>query len=420
MRVNLLICFLVAFNFVLNAKNKYSNKVYANDIRTLQVLVEGDTLEDPIIHMGTDDKVSICFDEMSHRPHFYSYRVRHCESDWSISENLLDIDYIKGINDNKIEDSYESLNTTFEYTHYYFSIPNDNIELTASGNYVVEIYDSDKPDSVIANACFMISEDAVNVDAKVSVNTEYGVKNKYQQLDFSLDCSSLLVSDPKSQVKIRVQQNGRKDIEVDNLLPTYVEGNLLHYSNNRNLIFEAGNEFYRIDFSHIRNYTGLIDNIYFDRPYYHVSVYPGKDNTHEPYKTEFDVNGRFKIHSQDIWSEKEIDYSIVHFSFIQNEPWIDGKLYVAGYFNENNLDDANQMKYNYDTHQYELTTILKNGGYNYQYLFVPAGLKKGVCSRTMGNHWQSVNEYKIYIYYHPFGQTYDRLVGVETIESYND
>ena len=29
------------------------------------------------------------------------------------------------------------------------------------------------------------------------------------------------------------------------------------------------------------------------------------------------------------------------------------------------------MTYNFDTHQYELALVLKNGGYNYQYLFVP-------------------------------------------------
>ena len=35
--------------------------------------------------------------------------------------------------------------------------------------------------------------------------------------------------------------------------------------------------------------------------------------------------------------EKEIDYSIVHFSFKASDPWFDGSLYVAGYFNDNYL-----------------------------------------------------------------------------------
>lgn len=176
---------LVCLNSV--ATTKYSNRVFAPQIRSLQVISENDTLGDPIIHMGTDDHIIVGFDEMSHRPHYYAYHIYHCESDWTKSENISEIDYLKGFSENKIEDQYLSLNTTFEYTHYYVSIPNENVELQMSGNYVVEIVDSEKIDSVIATACFYVTEDAVAIDGNVSGNTPYGVNNNYQMVDFSVD-----------------------------------------------------------------------------------------------------------------------------------------------------------------------------------------------------------------------------------------
>ena len=35
--------------------------------------------------------------------------------------------------------------------------------------------------------------------------------------------------------------------------------------------------------------------------------------------------------------------------------------------------------------------------------------------RTEGSHWETRNEYTIYVYYKPFGARYERLVGVKRI-----
>ena len=352
--------------------SEFGNKIYVDNVRTLVINNSNDYLSDPIITLGSDDKLTISFDEMSHDVHSYSYDIYHCDCDWNKSTNISEIDYLKGYQNNEIEDFYHSLNTTFNYTNYSFSIPNDNLSLLLSGNYIIEIKDKDEENKVVATAKFYVEEDAVNVNPEVSYNTEYGVNSKYQMLNFSIDCGDLNVTSPNDQIKIIVRQNGRKDSEVRYPKPTYVDGSTLHFSNNKALIFEAGNEFYRIDFSHIRNYNGNIDVIKFDRPYYNVYVNPGRDNSAERYKSDFDVDGRFIVHAQDVWSEREIDYSVVKFTFDKEEPWIDGCLYVAGYFNNNLLDEKNKMKYNYDSKSYEMDIILKNGGYNYQYIFVPS------------------------------------------------
>ncbi len=412
--------FLLSCLFFVSFAQKYQTKIFVPDIFTLQVHLEGDELQDPIIRMGSDNHIRITFDQMSHTQQYYSYSLELCNADWTPS-TLLPIEYLEGFNDNKIEESTMSFNTTFDYINYSFLLPNENIKMLVSGNYVVKIYETDYPDKVLLTACFSIDENLLGINGKVTGSTLMGVNNKYQQLNFEIDCSEHPIVDPKQDLKILIQQNGRFDNQVFDIKPTYILPTKLVYEDNRNLIFEGGNEFQQIDFSHIRNYLGQIERITYYSPYYHVETITPTGSEFSDYKYSLDVNGRYKIHGQDIWTDAEIDYSVVHFVYPREEPWLDGAVYVAGYFNYNLFDGRNKMKYNFDHKQYELDVVLKNGGYNYQYLFLPAGKSEGSSIKVAGSHWETENDYKIYIYYRPYAGRHDRLIGVQKINStYNN
>ncbi|MBQ8276905.1 MAG: DUF5103 domain-containing protein, partial [Bacteroidaceae bacterium] len=62
---------------------------------------------------------------------------------------------------------------------------------------------------------------------------------------------------------------------------------------------------------------------------------------------------------------------------------------------------------------YEISLLLKQGYYSYQYLAGPHGRRTGMTSAE-GNFWQTENEYTILVYYRPAGSRYDRLVGWRT------
>jgi len=399
---------------------KHQTKIFVPDILTLQVHLQGDEMQDPIIKMNSDERVEISFDGMSHTHRYYSYLVELCNADWTPS-TLSPLEYIEGFNENKIDDLNMSVNTTFDYVHYSFEIPNENVRPILSGNYVVKIFETDNPDKILMTACFSIYENLIGIKGKVTSSTLMGVNNKYQQLNFELDCTKQPIIDPKQELKILVRQNGRLDNQAFGVQPTYILPTGLIFEDNRNLIFEGGNEFLRIDFSHIRNFSGQIERIAFHRPYYHVETMPPTGKEHSSYRYDQDVNGRYKIHGQDTWSAAEIDYSVVHFVYPREDPWLDGSVYVAGYFNYNLLDVRNKMKYNFENKQYELDIVLKNGGYNYQFLFLPAGQNKTQASsiKVAGSHWQAENDYMIYIYYRPYAGRYDRLIGVRNINSSN-
>ena len=193
--------------------------------------------------------------------------------------------------------------------------------------------------------------------------------------------------------------------------------NQITYSNNPKLIFEAGNEYRRMEFLS-NKYNGMhIQNITFHNPYYNVELMKDYKRTSESYQYDQDQDGRFFIRCSNCNDpDTEADYFIVHFTLACDEiP--EGNVYLNGELYNNVLDNNSKMDYNPETNQYEKAVLLKQGSYNYQYLFVPDGQTVGETAPIEGNFYQTENEYSIYVYYHPMGTRYDRLIGVTSVKN---
>ena len=255
------------------------------------------------------------------------------------------------------------------------------------------------------------------MEAEISSSTSRGVNTKYQQLNLSLLFSKTDIAPNAEEITTVVRQNNRRDNEVTIKRPSFVKASDFIYSDNPELTFEGGNEYQKIDFSHRVNYSGMIDEIRFVRPYYHVTTHPSELPESRIYNHSFDENGKYKIWEQGKNSMLDIDYSIVHFTFKAEDPWLDGNLYVQGDFNYGRLDEKNRMTYNFEAKEYRADILLKNGGYNYQYVFKRAGETAGETDRVSYSHWQTENEYTIYVYYRKFGSKHDRLLSVITFNS---
>ena len=74
------------------------------------------------------------------------------------------------------------------------------------------------------------------------------------------------------------------------------------------------------------------------------------------------------------------------------------------------------MDYNAENNCYEKAILVKQGGINYQYLFVPNNSNNGSLEPIEGSFWQTNNEYQIFVYYRPRGERYDRLIGWKFIK----
>ncbi len=387
------------------------SQILSDRIHTLQVLKNNDWQELPVIRLGSDDRIVISFDEMSHQYQRLTYTIRHCKADWSESD-LLESDFLNGFNGQPIDDFENSINTTFLYTHYTLELPNNDVSLLVSGNYEVTITD-DNDGAELIKARFAIMEDGAFVNTSVSGNTDIDTNGHNQQLDITVNYSALPVSDPESEIIVLATQNRRNDIMVSNLRPTHITPSLMQFSHNRNLIFPGGNEFRRFEIINMYDYTQNVDRIDFFDPYFHAMLF--QDSSRREYRYDEDHNGRYLIrYNKAGINEIEADYLLVHFT-LKAPQYSGGALYLDGDFTDGVFSNRWRMEYNEQTGCYENTAVLKMGSYDYRYLWVPEGSKKGQTARTEGDSYETVNEYQVYVWFRQRGSRYDRLVGLSDL-----
>ena len=379
-------------------------------INTLRMVVGKDWEKPPVVDMTADETIEFSFDEMSHEYHRFTYHITHCDAQWKPS-SILESDYLDGFNGQTIDDWRNSLNTTFDYTHYRLVIPNDDVRLKVSGNYRVSVQEDGKE---VAYFKFCYSEGKHLIQAKVDGNTDIDSHESHQQVNPTINYGGLTVRDPNKELYTVILQNSRTDNAVVNPTPTYNAGNRLTYEHCRELIFPAGNEFRRFEVINRYDLNLNVDRISFHDPFYHATLI--QDLRRHAYTFDFDHNGRYLIrYNQASDSDTEADYMFVHFN-LASDRLTSGKLYVSGRFNGGNLISKYEMEYNSQEKAYQATVLLKMGAYDYQYLWVPDGETAGQTKPAEGDWYEAKNDYLILLYYRQRGSRYDRLVSTLDIE----
>ena len=439
------IIFILLLVVAIGSHAQHRTQVLDSDIRTLRMRYMTEALEPSgtvsrpylvlpesgVIDGSADENtLEISFDEMSHDVHQYSYRVLHCQRDWTES-HISSYEYVDGFTTADIVDYEHSMNTQQAYTHYSFVFPNEDMQLKASGNYVVQIYEDGDQEQVVAEVCFRVVEPLVGIEANIRANTDIELNGRYQQLDIDVQTKALNVRDA-GDVKLVVEQNGRWDNRVVLEKPTFVEPHRLRYVNQKALIFEGGNEFRHFD-AYSTYYAGYhVDVVDYAQGEYHVLVdvdeVRGTINPHAgreglPYMTELDADGQWLVNCEkadDV--DTEAEYMWVHFCLPVEQIMLDARVFVGGDLFYNQFTAANMMQYDPTQRCYYTRAYLKQGGYNYMYYVVRTGDRLQTNGSQVhatllpleGSHWQTQNDYTILVYYHAFSDRYDRLVGIKT------
>ena len=404
------ITFILLFCSIVLPVMAQQSVIMAPELHTLKVTVDDDPLLPPIINIGNGHHVEISFDEFSHEYHRYIYRIEHCDAQWNPSKEIFESDYLEGFNDQPIEDYEKSFNTTVLYTHYALRIPNENVALKLSGNYKVTILNDEgnEPRPVI-EACFSIVEPGVSIGATISSNTDIDFNKSHQQVSFDVNYSGIRVIDPIRELKTVIMQNRRTDNMVVNPKPDIQTTNKIQFTHNRNLIFPAGNEYHKFEILDVHQPSLNVDRTEWHDPHYHAVLYG--DRTARNYIYDEDQNGSFIIRNADDYDVSiTSEYLFVHFT-LKGPKISGGQVFLNGEFTHNQFTTPYEMKYNETNGAYEGTVLLKQGYYNYNYLFVPQGSHTGTTNGTDGNFYETENEYIILVYHRPSGGRYDKLVG---------
>jgi len=395
------------------------NDVYADNIKTVRLRPEDVDSGLPIIRMNSSDVLHLSFDDLGADHHNYRFRIIHCTFDWKPSD-LVSKDYQVGNGDDLVMPEFISDKTSPHYIAYGLDFPNKKIRPIISGNFLLIVFDDGG--RIIITRRLMVVDSKVEVDASIHPATSLEYRRSKQEVDFSISCGSYEIENPFKEIQVAIYQNGRTDRIVTGLSPRFVKDHVLDYNYEEGNLFDGGNEFRSLD---IRTFNTLgnnrIEMLRKDSAGFHIQIAEDAKRSSLKYSSACDMNGRFITKKNDdnlAWPPME--YCYVEFRLKAEAPLPKGTIYLAGSFTDWQLKNNYRMVYNETARRYEASVFMKQGRYDYEYVFAEDGFTSANESEIEGNHSETENSYMICVYQKDVNRRYDQLIGLKCVSSLRD
>lgn len=406
--------------FRLNAQDEgllYEDRIYKDNIRSVLFHVNGLVLTQPIIDLGSG-VLEISFDDLDSGVKNYSYTVVHCNADWTPS-TLSEMEYIDGFAEDRIQDWRFSAKTLQTYTHYRLFLPHNDMRLTKSGNYLLKVYEDERRKTLAFTRRFMVVEPMVRITPRLVNPAGVGKIRTHQEIDFVVDHERVPIRAAMQEIRAMVLQNGRWDNALTNISPMFVRNNQLVFDFQDKIVFPGGKEFRFIDLRTLRTNLPGVATIELLGNAYEVTLERSGQRAASSYVQFEDINGNYIIETRDQRNPLSAEYVNVLFIFDASEPFFDHELFIIGKFTDWQPKEGFRMEYNKAINAYVGKVQLKQGFYNYAYALVTRSGKDRSpdMSAIEGDWYETENDYTILIYYHPLGERYDRLIGVQAFNS---
>lgn len=395
----------------------YENAIYEPSIHSVQLHPLHFEMGNPLIHLSFKDSLLLSFDDLTSDPQNYAYTIIHCNADWTPSD-LMQSEYLEGFYEEPITDYQFSFNTIQNYVHYQTIIPSANLKPTLSGNYLIIVFPENQKDQPILSQRMMIMDKKVSIKGSVKRATDLEQRNYQHEIDFRIHHSGYEIDNPFGDIIPIITQNSRWDNAISGLQAVFVKDDEIVYDYEDENLFDGGNEYRYFDIQSLRYLSERLADISFEADTHKVVLRTDEARRFQRYSGLVqDINGKRLIRLQEgSRNAIEADYALVRFTLPYEHEVSHGDLYVFGQISDYGFPESHRMTYNTYKKYYEANIYLKQGYYNYEYV-----LKKyegGNINRFIeGTHYQTVNDYHIYIYHRPTGESYDKLIGIQKLTS---
>lgn len=396
---------------------RYENYSYRDNIKTIILAREGFEMSAPIIELNSGQKLVLDFDDLEGGTKDYSYTYIHCDANWQPSD-ISESQYLSGFNEDKIVNYSFSFNTIQKYTHYNVIFPNQNMVPMLSGNYILLVFENYDKTKIVLTQRFMILDYKVSVKSRCHRATLGSERESRQEIDFSIEHGGYPINNPMGDIKVVIRQNDNWNMIIKDLKPLFISANELDYNYDEENVFDGGKEFRQFDIRSLRLKTEFVEDIQYDSSMNHVYLRPDRVRAGKMYFFDNDINGKYVIRIREGRNNNiEADYSLVHFKLEYPEVIPDGNVYISGAMCNNTYSDESKMKYDASKSAYVKELFLKQGYYNYRYIFLKDGSKRPDLGLIEGNHSDTENDYSIFVYHRPPGSRYDMLIGLKQLNS---
>ncbi|MGE5424847.1 MAG: DUF5103 domain-containing protein [Syntrophothermus sp.] len=413
---HILIILCLAWMNALQAELPNADVTYNPSVKTILLFRKGFEMAAPVMYLDDRNGLTLAFDDLDADLKPYQFTILHCECDWTNSTLIRPEDYIDGNLEDRIDDYQYSSNTLVPYTHYSVELPTRDMKIKVSGNYILKVY-TDSPENPAFTRRFMVVEHTpLGVDGSVHQTDDVGDRFSKQDVDFTIRYNGFPVYDPR-QVKVVVTQNDRWDNAIRNISPKFVRNESLDYNYDKEISFNGGNEFRAFDIKSLRYNSERIRTIDKTGEVIKVILLDDERRTFKKYTSEKDINGRKLIKSEDYAqnSDIEADYVKVEFRLPFDALRSNGSMHILGALTDWRIDSTSKMDFDFEGKAYVKELLLKQGYYNYEYVFRDNSTGKADETLVEGNHWETENEYTIWVYFRENGGLFDRLIAVQNL-----
>ncbi len=364
----------------------------AQGVKTVMMKLPGADFGYPACRLG--EAIELNFDILDGKYERLEYSIRHCDSDFREDDLSFD-EFAEGFDRRPLDESQESFNTLQQFTHYTLVIPNRDIKLTISGNYIINVYSDDNPDEPILTKRFMVYEDDGSI---ITARVEQPFLPEYQmqcqQLYVDIDNSRLRVYNPEKYMKVYAIQNGdhntRRPLKISGFLHEQVQ----YHLNDGGNIFDGGNEYDFLDAKDVHFRALGIDAILYQNNRYHYVLTPTTYD--EAYFNNGDINGAYYV-KNDRGFDRDLESDYIDVTFrLKYDPFTDYDIYLYGALTNWQCIPEYKLAWNGETKLWEMTTTLKQGLYNYKFAFKDSTGK--IVGYSSGNNFNTQNDYLIMVY----------------------
>ena len=387
--------------------------IYVDYVKTVQFYLENLVATMPIISLSSPGQVVLTFDDLDAEVADYTYTIQHCNADWTPSR-ISELEYLSGFSRADIRTRELSFNTVVPYVHYTLPLPNQDMQFRLSGNYLLHVFNEfDEP---VITRRFVVVEPLFRVEGLVNKAALVTRLDTYQEVDFTVIHEEFEIQNPLREISATVIQNGNWRTAIQGLSPNMIKPEQLIFDYQNVISFPAGKEYRPLDMRSLRTYAGNVREIIQTDEGYDVTLGRDQKRASSAYLTFEDLDGNFVIESFDFPSpDLRGDYANVLFNLYSPTNYEEEDVYVYGGLSDWQLRPEFKMVYNPVVNGYVAEVLLKQGYYDYEYVTV--NRRTGEISRRMteGNWFETNNTYTVLIYYRPFGQRYDRLLGAYTL-----
>lgn len=396
----------VSKNFAQNIENEY----FASNVKTASIRANNDDFAYPIANIS--EGLTLSFDILDNEYDEIGYEILHCNSNFEV-DDLDFMQYAEGFENQEIKDYQNSFNTLQNYTHYTLRIPNEDISLKLSGNYIIRIFPLDDKENILLQKKYMLVKENQNPKIEATFSKALFAEQSYnsQQINVEINLDNYKVINPQKNIQVYIMQN--KNINnIQKLENTFVGNNLLKFCDRQANIFDGLSEFRYFDAKDV-NFANLgCEKIYFMQNKYTFVLSPLDYRDFRTYTFNEDLNGDYFIkNDRGFNNDLEADYVNIEFN-LKYDLFSNQKLYVVGDFNSYNLD--NQLVYDEIQKVFKTKITVKQGLYNYTFVAIDANNQKNY---PLGNFYQTKNQYTVLLYYNNPQNFCSELVKVLTINN---